>query len=159
MGLPHVKATKHGVISAEGVVPLTLNLKQSVVNAINRIADDIYDFDENGTCRRKSVISEDQDIQERYEMICGEHIYYSESGCEELNEEDIQSEGGISKIRRETDNFMSDYFHRKYPQPDNDETYKADKLEHYLRKPLKEYIEAFSWMNLLCRNIISIEPM
>ena len=157
MGLSHVKATKHGVISAEGVIPLTLNLKQSVVNAINHIADDIYDFDENGTCRRKSVISEDQDIQERYEMICGEHIYYSESGCEELNEEDIQIEGGISKIRRETDNFMSDYFHRKYPQPDDDETYKADKVERLLRQPLKQYIEAYCWMNLLCKNTISLE--
>ena len=156
-GNSHIKATKHGIISAEGLIPLTLNLKQSVVNAINRIAEEIYDFDENGICRRKATISDDKKTQDRYEMICGEHIYYSESGYTELNEDEIQIEGGINGIRHKIDNFMNGYFRQKYPQPDDDNAYEADKVNHLLRQPLKQYIEAFCWMNLLCKNTISIE--
>lgn len=149
--IPNTKVTKHGSLHSEGIIPLTLNLKRNVVNAINRIADEIYDFDDNGICRRKTKISDDTVLQERYSDLCAKHINYeNETDQVEMNEEEINANGGIDKVRQELDEFMTDYFKAKYHIQDEQETYEDRKVNNYLRNPAKEYIIRYCYTHLLC---------
>ena len=153
-GGTHIKVTKHGTISSDNIIPLSLNLKKNVVDAINRIADEIYDFDKDGICRRKFTITTDNTLQERYEDITGKHLVVSDSDYTEMGDSELDANGGIDSIRQEIDTFMNDYFSEKYHLKDDATSYSDDKINRTLRTPVKDYIEGFCWMNLLCSEAI-----
>ncbi|MBR6618275.1 MAG: hypothetical protein IKL00_10460 [Oscillospiraceae bacterium] len=150
--------TKHGTLSAESIIPLSLNIKKNIVDTINRIAEEIYDFDENGVCKRKIHISDDKTIQERYSDICAKHIYYGEDDIQiEMSEEEVASSGGITKIRQEIDSFMTDYFKSKFNLQDAQDTYDAEKTNRMLKSPVKEYIIRYYLMHMYCSGQINHE--
>ncbi|MBQ8904863.1 MAG: hypothetical protein IJY85_00660 [Ruminococcus sp.] len=154
---PHVRISKHGTIYGDSNIEFSLNLKTSIVDTINRIADIIYDFDENGVCKRKKHISDDDATQERYSDICAKHIDYIDENCQkEMDEEEIAANGGIDLVRQELDNFMSDLIKSvlqietiKEPRESNKGT------ERILRSCAKHYITRFYLIHMLCKGEIN----
>ena len=101
---------------------LTLNLKTAVVKAINRIADELYEFDENGVCIRKNLepLGEDE-IENPYTQI----VEYDEKLDDEKADE---IHAGMDKV-------MDDYWKKVFP---NQGQQHQPRFQHNQEKQIEE---------------------
>ncbi len=156
IGMSCLTETEHGVLISEKIAPLTLNLKVTVADAIKRIADQIYDFDSEGTCRRKKKFSKKDDLQSRYLEILKKHAaFVPDAGYIEMMEDALLLNGGIENIRQEIDDFMNDYFKSIHPSCYRRIPFDIDEIDSCLRQPLKNYIIHYCWMHLFCSGKIT----
>ena len=106
---------------------LTLNLKTAVVKAINRIADELYEFDENGVCIRKNLEPlgesvENKSIENPYTQI----VEYDEK----LNDEKAD------EIHAGMDKVMDGYWKKVFPNQGQQPRFQhntEEKIEERLR--------------------------
>ncbi len=146
LGMSYITDTKQGKLIPERLETITLNLKKSVIDIINMIADEIYEFDEHGVCRRKKEISKDNALQERYQEILDKHM----NEDAEMTEEELDFNGGIEKIHQEIDEFMNDYFKSRHPIKYRRIPFDANEIDDKLRHPVQNYIMRYCSMYLFC---------
>lgn len=151
--MPRIRINKNGVIISSGGIPLTLNLKRAVVDAINKISDKLYDFDENGVCTRKVEISGDAELQMWYSALCERYMEIDENGkYKERCKDDIESVDSIDEIREDLDEFISDYLKNCLQNPENIDDMISNYLKTCSQNPQNSFPIASDYLKACCPN-------
>lgn len=129
-----------------------LDLRLSLIKAINEICTDLYWFNKDNLCQRKMILFDNAALSEEYSKICIKHICmegeYSDQQREKVSEEFPHDEDDITDIRNELTSFLNKYYESKYPYiPKQTYIYPTkeimDERFETLRRKLNEYIDCY----------------